>query len=524
MKLKSMGMGALVAGVLSLGVLSESALAFQGVWNKRFTTNQNDSNSIVTGAKVAVYANQRVAMAGTFGRTSYSGYVNPASLGGPIVQKGSQDLLIAMYDTSGNFQWVRSFGDSTVISELLGIPCPVNESPYLENPALCEIDYPRSLAQEDVEDMVFDSQGNLIITGSFIGQHLDFGGGEINSIKGSGNTFLAKFSPNGQLLWSMGYPRSQSSGIAVDQQDNVIITGQHNGVNLGCGSLNSNGNSDLFLAKLSKGGNCIWSFSAGNNFGDYGSAVTVDANQNILLAGGFTSASLNFTNSPATLMVSNNPGYNQVFVAKFTSAGNYLWSKHFGSGHAKSIVTDSQGNVILSGVFGWGVIDFGGGALVNVVPPPPQPPTTDIFVAKLSGGGNYIWSKRFGGTGYEVPYGMSLRAYGMEVTKGPYDIYLTGTCQGGVMTPTPLSCNNNSLNDAFVMKLDSWGNFSTGQVYGNLYNQNGSDIVVSPSPSGPNLDSIYVTGTFKSYINFGVLPGGLTTDSGDDAFLAKLKP
>jgi hypothetical protein len=57
------------------------------------------------------------------------------------------------------------------------------------------------------EAMAVDSQGDIIVAGSFAGQ-LDFGGGAIRS-NGGVDIFIAKYSSNGTHLWSKGIGGSQ---------------------------------------------------------------------------------------------------------------------------------------------------------------------------------------------------------------------------------------------------------------------------------------------------------------------------
>jgi len=80
-----------------------------------------------------------------------------------------------------------------------------------------------------------------------------------------------------------------------------------------------------------------------------------------------------------------------IFIAKFDTNGQHLWSQCFGDGSnqdAYGIAIDGSGNVIVTGWF-QGTVDFGGGALTSAG-------LDDIFVAKFDPNGNHVWSQSFG--------------------------------------------------------------------------------------------------------------------------------
>jgi hypothetical protein len=83
---------------------------------------------------------------------------------------------------------------------------------------------------------------------------------------------------------------------------------------------------DIFVAKYAgSDGHHIWSTRFGDVSNDAGNAVAVDATGNVVVTGSF-SGIVNFgggslTSSAATA---------DIFLAKFSSSGNHVWSKRFG--------------------------------------------------------------------------------------------------------------------------------------------------------------------------------------------------
>jgi hypothetical protein len=93
---------------------------------------------------------------------------------------------------------------------------------------------------------------------------------------------------------------------------------------------------------------------------------------------------------------------------------------------------DGSGNVVVSGYFA-GAVDFGGGALTAL--------GTDVFAAKYSSAGAHTWSRRFGGAGTQLGYGVAAAPNGNVTLTGPF----SGTIDCGTGTLTSAG-----MDDAFL--------------------------------------------------------------------------
>jgi len=74
-----------------------------------------------------------------------------------------------------------------------------------------------------------------------------------------------------------------------------------------------------------------------------------------------------------------NAGANDIFVAKYSSTGTYVWANHYGGIGADSgnaVAVDAAGNVFVTGAFQF-TTDFGGGLLTTVA-------TYSGYLTKLS--------------------------------------------------------------------------------------------------------------------------------------------
>jgi hypothetical protein len=145
-----------------------------------------------------------------------------------------------------------------------------------------------------VGSLAEDSEGNIVLAGYFSGE-IDFGGGPLLSA-GSNDIFVAKFDASGEHLWSNRYGDinyQEAYDVAVDSAGNIIITGGFRGVlNFGGPPLENQGERHKsFLAKFSPSGQHLWShhFPAQGIIptygftGGWGEYLSVDASGNIAI-------------------------------------------------------------------------------------------------------------------------------------------------------------------------------------------------------------------------------------------------
>ncbi len=260
-----------------------------------------------------------------------------------------------------------------------------------------------------------DSVGNLIVAGRFMGT-VNFGGGPLTNI-GSSSLFVAKYTAEGAYLWAKAYGGTSSDiivqDIALDSSGNIVVIGYFTGaVNFGGGVLGSAGLNDIFLAKYSGvNGAHIWSKRFGNTQDDVGYGVAVDEFGNVIVTGGFR-GSVDFGGGALVAYASSA----DFFVAKYAGTnGSHQWSKRVannGEDYGYDIAIDGSGDILLTGYFS-GLINFGGGVLTSAG-------LFDIFVAKYSGAGTHIWSKRFGSVLDDFGYDIAVDSSGNAVVTGVF--------------------------------------------------------------------------------------------------------
>ena len=283
-----------------------------------------------------------------------------------------------------------------------------------------------------------DSSDNVLVTGGFNGS-IDVGLGPLTSAGGL-DAFVVKYSPLGAPLWANrlgGTGLDVANGIAVGAGGNVAVVGYfQNTANFGTGPLTSAGDNDVFLAEYSPTGAPLWSQRFGGVGDDRGAGVAVDGSGNVIMTGGFA-GSVNFGGSTLVDL-----GGGDIFLAKYSSSGAHQWSKRFGSNSAlgdasSGVAVDGAGNIIITGGI-LGSVSFGGDVLWSTQ-------TYDIFAAKFTAAGTYVWSRRAGGAYDDYGQAVAADATGNVLVGGYFRV--SADLGGG-----PLTNVDGPFGDGFIVK------------------------------------------------------------------------
>lgn len=257
-----------------------------------------------------------------------------------------------------------------------------------------------------------DAQGNIYVTGdSLFG---DWRAGATGLPSGDGPAFVAKFSPAGQRLWSVGFGiGAYGKDIVVDPAGNVYVTGYCGAGDWAAGGYDESygGNSDGFIIKLSPEGRHLWSSYIGGAGSDQGYAVSLDKNGDVLLTGK-TSYPDWIQYDYRSLMIPG--GYESLvyaaYVVKLTPQGERLWSAALDGGELEiggAIASDSAGNVCVAGV-----------KAVAVMPGDwsyPQIESSQPFLAKLTPEGRPLWKVYLEGVTYRESAVFESKPCGLAV-------------------------------------------------------------------------------------------------------------
>jgi len=289
-------------------------------------------------------------------------------------------------------------------------------------------------------DIVLDSEGNPYVTGYFIGTAL-FGGISVVS-NGDYDVFIAKLDSSGNwlnVLRAGSTDYESSSSINLDDSDNPYITGTFEGnTTFGSTSLTGIGNDDIFIAKANSSlTSWIWAKKAGGSSNDRGTDIKVDGSGNSYVTGSFANSA-----TFGTITLTALGYYEDLFVTKLNSNGDWLWAisagGYQGYDNGRAIDIDDNGNSYLTGNFRY-TCHFGTNEVISNG-------YDDIFIAKLnSDGDEWLWAINAGGSDND---------HGNDIYKADGDvIYITGYFKDSV-TFGSTSLTSAGYSDIFVSKLE----------------------------------------------------------------------
>ena len=274
--------------------------------------------------------------------------------------QGGQDIFLVKYDTNGTKLWTKQFGTSADDAGL-GVTTDATGNIYVTGWTMGNLDgntnqgaYDIFLAKYDANGakqwtkqfgtgaidesvgVAADASGSIYITGYTYG---DLDG---NTNQGGKDLFLTKYNTNGAKQWTKQFGTNvddESHGVAVDASGSIYITGYT------YGDLDGNtnqGGEDIFLTKFNPTGSKQWTKQFGTNVDDAGLGIVINAAGNIYVTG-LTSGDLDGN---------TNQGGQDIFLVKYDTNGNKLWTKQFGTSSIDAglgAAIDASGNIDVTG-------------------------------------------------------------------------------------------------------------------------------------------------------------------------------
>jgi len=347
-----------------------------------------------------------------------------------------------------------------------------------------------------------DSSGNILVAGYFQGS-VDFGGGPLTSAGGA-DLFLAKYSPTGAHLWSKRFGGAGDefvTCIAFDASGIILLGGNFSGTaKFGVANVTIAGFGDACGAKHAPQGVHQWSQGFGGTQSDSVQSIVADSQGNVIVTGVLGSQLPVITIGTTQLYTY---GLGDTFLAKFSAVGASLWAKTFPNGswdQGNGVAVDQSDNILVVGYF-QGWINFGGG----------QRSTPGGYLAKFSPLGGYLWDHEFGNNNGVRVYALAMDSNGDAVVIG--DFLGQTDLGGGTIYGTSTDV------DLFVAKYSGtdgsyrWGKGILGGIGSTAY-------MNSVATDAQN--NVIIVGGYKGPYNFGnqtVTGGGLW--GAYDGFVAK---
>ncbi len=246
-----------------------------------------------------------------------------------LFTSGQSDVFIAKFDANGDVVWASKAGGTG------------NDNGY---------------------GLEIDFNGFSYVTGAFLNTAYFYSGSGKDSLvsMGSNDIFLAKYDPNGYLVWVRQGGSSltdQGSNVALDASGNVYFVGNLNGpctfysplANI---PVASNGSSDIFIASYTSSGAIRWAEHAGGSNGDFCSGIVVNANNHLAITGSIGTGSAAFYGS--VLIALTSAGSSDIFVAEYDTAGDALCAQSGGGSafdRGWEVSSDGAGNSYVAGQF-----------------------------------------------------------------------------------------------------------------------------------------------------------------------------
>lgn len=301
--------------------------------------------------------------------------------------------------------------------------------------------------------------------------------------------------------------------VVADEAGNVYFTGTFQyTVDFDPGpatfNLTSSGGFDVFISKFDSLGNFVWAKSFGNNTDDIAFSIALDPSANVIITGEFQNT-VDFDPSTSTYNITAFGSYDS-YILKLNNSGNFVWVKNIGGSgwdEGKFILADNVGNLYCYGYFS---------ATADLDPGPGNFYVTAIggqnsYIVKLNSNGDFIWGKTLTG-GFNRSYSLDLQQT---------NLFIVGEFQGTVdFNPDPSVTNNiiaSGLTDAFILKLDTIGNYTWAHKIGGTNNDYAFSVKATTS------GSVLVTGSFRGTADFDPGPYNTNTVSAgnEDAFIVK---
>jgi len=202
-----------------------------------------------------------------------------------LTESGNNDIFVAKLGADGNWLWAVKAG---------------------------------GVFSDRGDSIALDGAGNIYVTGHFMGA-ATFGNYSL-TVSGDGHSkdiFVAKLDADGNWLWVVqagGSSDGAGFGMALDNTGNPYVVGMfEDTASFGGHTLTSNGDWDIFVAKLDADGNWLWAVQAGGPALDSGYSIAFDAAGNAYVTGAFGGTA---TFGDHTLTAN---GILDIFVAKLGS-------------------------------------------------------------------------------------------------------------------------------------------------------------------------------------------------------------
>ncbi len=294
------------------------------LFTKQFGTPLSDSgNSIATDGNGDIFITGYVE--GSFNENVYM---------------GKYDAFLTKYNNNGDLLWSKQWGT---------------------------IDWDIGKA------LTTDNENNIYVIGITTNSF------DKNAKKIYNDIFLTKYNSNGDFIWTKQLSNKngdEGNYIDIDYDGNIYVSGFTNG--------SKNNNYDIYLIKLDKNGEFLWTKQWGTPLNDISYDVKVTQSGYIYITG-VTNGNMDGRNGCFGNCKTYPNTTEDMFLIKLNSNGEKQWVRQFGKSSydaGKSLIIDEEENIFVSGHTNNISAEKGSGY--------------DIFLAKYNSNGDFQWIEQFG--------------------------------------------------------------------------------------------------------------------------------
>ncbi len=327
------------------------------------------------GKKILVFSDDSFVVLGTFQNSIVfeQGNQNEQTL----ISNGGTDIFIARFLADGTLVWAKNEGGS---------------------------------GNDIVNDASISSNNEILLTGTF-NNDSKFGAFDLFS-SGLSDVFVASILNSGNVQWATSFGGSyndEGKGIATTSDGSLIVAATTKGsfsidnIPVPASGFDAN----ALIVKFSASKNVLWVESISGILDETATALSVDKNNDIVLAGTFVGT---FSNN-GYFFTSN--GIEDVFIFKYDQNKNFLWGTSFGGvnfDRVHSLFTDSTLSIYLAG-FVEGLRSIGNSDLSVFG-------SKDVLVAKYAPTGTNEWAISAGGNVVDEAYDINVDKNGSVFSTG----------------------------------------------------------------------------------------------------------
>ncbi len=292
------------------------------------------------------------------------------------VNKGSEDIFIVKLDSSGNVQWKKVFGGNE--SDRGSSISKTQDGGFVLTGMTSSNDGDfkgMNRGSLDIFLIKFDSSGNVLWKKTFGGSRLDEGhsitttpdGGYVltgrtesndgdfeGMRKGYDDVFVIKLDMQGTPQWTttIGGSNSDEGRCVVSTLDGgIVLTGKSSSIDGDFDGFN-HGSGDIFIVKMDDDGVLQWKTRMEGNLSNVGTSLAISSKQGIVLTG-----------KTLENYDEDNDVSRDVMVVHLNEYGSVQWKKMFGGDmhdEGYSITSTPDGGFVLTGMTSSNDGDFKG--------------------------------------------------------------------------------------------------------------------------------------------------------------------